>query len=77
MKKTERPRIVGIKELAVILNLTPRRVHQLVQEGLPKKSYGRYDRDQCAAFYIRYLHALVEKKAIIDEGGEVLKNERE
>jgi phage terminase Nu1 subunit (DNA packaging protein) len=76
-QKAERPRIVGIKELAVILNLTPTRVQQLVQEGLPKKLRGKYDQDQCVGFYIRYLQALVVKKAIVGEGGEVLKNERE
>lgn len=61
----------------MILNLTPTRVQQLVQEGLPKKLRGKYDQDQCVGFYIRYLQALVVKKAIVGEGGEVLKNERE
>jgi phage terminase Nu1 subunit (DNA packaging protein) len=79
-KEKEKPknaRIVGVKTLAEILNLTPSRIHQLVQEGLPKKLRGQYDQDQCTAFYIRYLQALVEKKAIVGEGGEVLANERE
>ena len=65
-----------IKELAAILNLTPARIQQLVQEGLPKKLRGKYDLDQCLGWYIR-LQALVEKKAIVGEGGEVFKNERE
>lgn len=76
-EKPERPRIIKIKELAGILNLTPTRVHQLVQEGLPKKLRGKYDQDLCVGWYIRYLQALVERKAIVGEGGEVLKNERE
>jgi phage terminase Nu1 subunit (DNA packaging protein) len=76
-EKPEKARIVGVKHLAEILNLTPSRIHQLVQEGLPKKLRGQYDQDQCTAFYIRYLQALVEKKAIVGEGGEVLTNERE
>jgi phage terminase Nu1 subunit (DNA packaging protein) len=76
-QKKERPRIVGIRELAGILNLTATRVQQLVQEGLPKKLRGKYDQDLCVGWYIRYLQALVEKKAIVGEGGEVLKNERE
>jgi phage terminase Nu1 subunit (DNA packaging protein) len=75
--KKEKPRIIGIKQLAVILNLTVSRIQQLVQEGLPKKLRGKYDQDQCVDFYIRYLQALVEHKSIVGEGGEVLKNERE
>ncbi|MGA2299894.1 MAG: hypothetical protein ABSG77_04265 [Candidatus Acidiferrum sp.] len=76
-EKKENPRIVRIKELAAILNLTPSRIHQLVEEGLPKKLRARYDRDECVGFYIRYLHALVEKRAILDEGGKIFASERE
>ncbi len=76
-EKTEKPRIVGIKQMAEILNLTPSRIQQLVQEGLPKKLRGKYDRDECAGWYIRYLQALVEKKALVGEGGAVLASERE
>jgi phage terminase Nu1 subunit (DNA packaging protein) len=75
--KPEKPRIVGIKQIAVILNLTPSRIQQLVQEGLPKKLRGKYDQDICTGWYIRYLQALVEKKSIVGEGGLVLANERE
>src|SRR5260370_995948 len=76
-EKTEKPRIVGIKQMAEILNLTPSRIQQLVQEGLPKKLLGKYDRDECAGWYIRYMQALVEKKALVGEGGAVLASERE
>src|SRR5580658_2008385 len=76
-EKPAKPRIVGIKQIAEILNLTPRRVEQLVQLGLPKKLRGKYGRDECTGFYIRYLQAIVEKKAIIGEGGALLANERE
>jgi phage terminase Nu1 subunit (DNA packaging protein) len=76
-EKAEKPRIVPIKQLADILNLTESRIQQLVQEGLPKKLRGRYDRDQCTGWYIRYLQALVEKKVIVDPGGEALASERE
>jgi phage terminase Nu1 subunit (DNA packaging protein) len=75
-EKLEKPRVVGIKQLAQILNLTPSRIQQLVQEGLPKKLRGKYDQDICVGWYIRYLQALVEKKAIVGEGGAVLANER-
>ena len=76
-EKPEKPRIVGIKQIAEKLNLTPSRIQQLVQEGLPKKLRGKYDVDACTAFYIRYLQALVEKKVIIDSAGEALAGERE
>jgi phage terminase Nu1 subunit (DNA packaging protein) len=76
-EKLEKPRVVGIKQLAQILNLTASRVQQLVQSGLPKKLRGKYDQDICVGWYIRYLQALVEKKAIVDEGGGVLANERQ
>jgi phage terminase Nu1 subunit (DNA packaging protein) len=76
-EKAEKPRIVGIKQIAEILNLTRARIQQLVQEGLPKKLRGKYDQDECTGWYIRYLQALVEKRAIVDPGGEVLANERE
>jgi phage terminase Nu1 subunit (DNA packaging protein) len=75
--KPEKPRIVTIRQVAEILNLTPRRVQQLVQEGLPLKVRGKYDQDLCVGWYIRYLQALVEKKIILDSGGAVLANERD
>lgn len=72
-----KPRVLSIKEIASTLNLTPSRIQQLVQEGLPKKLRGRYDQDECTGWYIRYLQALVEKKSIVDEGGRVFASERE
>jgi phage terminase Nu1 subunit (DNA packaging protein) len=75
--KEEKPRVMGIKEIAVILNLTTSRIQQLVQEGLPKKLRGKYDQDVCVGWYIRYLQALVEKKALVDEGGKIFASERE
>jgi phage terminase Nu1 subunit (DNA packaging protein) len=75
--KSDKPRIIGIKQVASVLNLTASRIQQLVQEGLPKKLRGKYDQDECTGWYIRYLQALVEKKAIVDEGGQIFKSERE
>ena len=74
-KKNAARRILSIKEVAAVLNLTVRRVQQLVQEGLPKKFRGRYDQDECTGWYIRYLQAVVEKKAIVDEGGKMFATE--
>jgi hypothetical protein len=76
-RETRKAAVVGIKQIAAILNLTPARVHQLVQLGLPKTLRGKYDQDLCVGWYVRYLQALVEKKAIVGEGGAVVANERE
>jgi phage terminase Nu1 subunit (DNA packaging protein) len=52
------------------------RVQQLTHEGLPKRLRGRYDVDSCTTWYIKYLQALVAKKAFTNEDGEVRENER-
>lgn len=75
--KEEKPRIVGIMEIAAILNLTKARISQLTRDGFPKTDRGKYDRDECARFYIRYLQALIEKRASVDEGGKIFASERE
>lgn len=71
MSKTKSARIVTVnaESLAVFMNLTKQRVHQLVAEGLPRKLRGKYDLDECARWYIRYLQAAIEKKKIpLEEG---------
>ena len=76
-KERQNARIVGIPEVATALNLSARRVQQLANEGLPKKSPGKYDLDECRSFYIRYLQAIVEKRSVVDEGGKIFLSERE
>jgi hypothetical protein len=76
-QKTPKARIVSIKDIAAALNLTPSRIQQLVQEGLPKKLRGKYDQDECTGWYIRYLQSLVERKMIVDEGGKLFATDRE
>src|SRR6185437_17028327 len=61
--------IVNAEKLAVFFNLTKQRVHQLVAEGLPRELRGKYDQDKCAQWYIRYLQAVIEKKAVPLEPG--------
>jgi phage terminase Nu1 subunit (DNA packaging protein) len=70
-------RIVSAETLAVFLNLMKQRVHQLVAEGLPRKLRGKYDLDECARFYIRYLQAAIEKKAIPLEAGVMATEQQE
>ena len=75
-KEKQKARIVGIREISIALNLSARRVQQLANEGLPKKSPGKYDLDECRGFYIRYLQAIVEKRSVVDEGGKIFASER-
>lgn len=76
--KSEAPaRILNAEGLAEFLKLTKQRVHQLVQEGLPRELRGKYDLDRAARWYIRYLQAAIEKKAIPLEGQELVSEQRE
>jgi hypothetical protein len=58
--------------LAKALNLGPRRVNQLVQEGMPKELRGKYDLGACMLWYIRYLQRVIEKKTANVGGVEML-----
>jgi phage terminase Nu1 subunit (DNA packaging protein) len=56
---------VDVKQLAEMMNVTPRRVQQMAAtEGLPKAGKGRYDAGKCLLWYIRYLQAALEKKSV-------------
>lgn len=62
-----RTSVTGLSEA---MNLTPRRVQQLVQEGMPKGKRGEYVLEDCLKWYIRYLQAKVVSGR--PEGGEQL-----
>jgi phage terminase Nu1 subunit (DNA packaging protein) len=55
---------VEVQQLTRFLNLSERRICQLVKEGMPKEARGQYDPIKCAARYIRYLQNALEKKAV-------------
>lgn len=69
---------VDVEKVAGFLNVTPRRVQQLVNEGMPREARGQYNPIKCGAWYVRYLQAAIEKKTIPSgDGGYVtLKEER-
>lgn len=47
---------VPVRRLAKMLDLGPRRVQQLADEGVfPKTDRGRYDVDACVLAYVRYM----------------------
>jgi phage terminase Nu1 subunit (DNA packaging protein) len=49
--------------VADALNLTQRRIAQLVHEGMPRKGRGKYDLWACAQWYIRFLQRAIEQRA--------------
>ena len=55
---------VTASELAKIFRLkSARRIQQLVkEEGMPKASRGRYDRERCVSWYIGYLQDCLERR---------------
>jgi phage terminase Nu1 subunit (DNA packaging protein) len=61
--------LVNAKLLATVFDLGIRRIHQLVEEGMPKRTRGRYDLLECVRWYIKYLHAVIEKKGVPVAGG--------
>lgn len=48
--------------LAKIFNLTPRRIQQLANEGMPKADRGQYDVSACTMWYIRYMQGQLLKR---------------
>jgi len=55
---------VDVTKVASALNLDERRIQQLVKEGMPREKRGQYVVLKCALWYVRYLQAALEKKAV-------------
>ena len=70
--------LVDVRKLANAMNVTPRRVAQLVHEGLPREERGKYELGKCLLWYIRYLQNALEHRAVQTPDGEVssLREER-
>jgi phage terminase Nu1 subunit (DNA packaging protein) len=62
--------LINVKQIAKLMNLTPRRVQQLAKEGLPREAKGKYDASKAMQFYIRYLQKALEQKATPDGDGK-------
>jgi phage terminase Nu1 subunit (DNA packaging protein) len=56
--------LVNTKQLANAMNVTVRRVEQLVHEGLPREERGRFELGKCLLWYIRYLQKALERRAV-------------
>jgi len=61
----------NVEQVAKALNVTVRRVNQLVHEGMPRAERGVYDLGACMLWYIRYLQKALAKKATMGEDGEI------
>jgi phage terminase Nu1 subunit (DNA packaging protein) len=71
--------LVSVDKVAKALNVTVRRVNQLVHEGMPREDRGKYDLAQCMLWYIRYLQKALERREVpTDDGvGASLRVERQ
>lgn len=54
---------VSTETIGKALNLSARRVQQLVKEGLPRIAPGQFDLGLCMQWYIRYLQQALEARA--------------
>jgi phage terminase Nu1 subunit (DNA packaging protein) len=61
--------MANVDQVARALNVTPRRVQQLVKEGLPKTGHGEYEIGPCMHWYIRYLQTAMEQRGVETDGG--------
>jgi phage terminase Nu1 subunit (DNA packaging protein) len=69
--------IVDVTKVASALNLDPRRVQQLVKEGMPRVSRGQYDPVKCMVWYIRYLQNAIERRSAPNLDGAHVGESRE
>ena len=71
--------LVSVAKMATMMNVTPRHVQRLANEpGFPRAGKGQYDAGKCLLWYVRYLQAALEKKAVPTGDGAFsgLKDER-
>jgi phage terminase Nu1 subunit (DNA packaging protein) len=69
----------SVDTIAKLLLLDPRRIQQLVKEGiLPKKSRGKYDLEKCVQGYVRYQRELAKGKnpARVEDDDKKAKEDR-
>jgi phage terminase Nu1 subunit (DNA packaging protein) len=60
----------NVAMLSDLLGITPRRIQQLTEEGMPKQQHGKYNVTACTKWYIQYLRGQLAKRqddAVRDE----------
>ena len=70
---------IEVRQLMQALNVTERRIGELVKEGMPKDARGQYDLGKCMLWYIRYLQAALKRRngsEIPDDQGRTEQRER-
>lgn len=60
---------VNVKQLSKLLNVTPRRIQQLANEGMPRKGKGAYEDRACLLWYVKYLQEALKAKAVPNGDG--------
>lgn len=60
---------VSVMRLSEVLGLTPRRVQQLVSEGMPKGKRGEYALEECVQWFIRSLQDKIAIGRPVGSGG--------
>jgi phage terminase Nu1 subunit (DNA packaging protein) len=61
--------LVGVAELARVLDRTERNIQLLVQAGMPKAGHGQYDLGICMQWYIRYLQKASDTRGTDNDDG--------
>src|ERR1700747_1254167 len=60
--------LIGRTELARLLKVSEHHIHELVKQGMPQKSRGRYEVGDCLLWYLRHLKAILkERRYSLDE----------
>lgn len=63
--------LVSGDQVAKYFGVTVARVTQLVKDGMPRHSKGKYDLGECAAWYIRWLQAKLKGRPGGEEGAKL------
>jgi len=56
------PQLVSYDDLARVMDVQPKSIADLVAKGMPHEARNQYDVGRCLAWYIRYLHAQMNRK---------------
>jgi phage terminase Nu1 subunit (DNA packaging protein) len=61
------PQLVSYEDLARVMDVQPKSIAGLVAKGMPHEARGQYDVGRCFAWYVRYLHAQMNRSGITEE----------
>ena len=61
------PQLVSYDDLARVMDVQPKSIADLVAKGMPHDGRNQYDVGRCLAWYIRYLHAQMNRSGMTEE----------